>query len=143
MEWCCRESARHNSERSTCCVHQGSYLLPARSTTANRVPVGGSGHWFCDALNHTATTDYPGNKLSHGIWHGTAAPASPQPFFRPAYHRWNRPSKSPPRADSWFYFEPGIDHSNNSLRLFTRANQVVGTRDETWDATLGVEGPSP
>ena len=42
-ELCCRESAGHHLERSTCCVHPGPYHLPARSTSANRVPVGGSG----------------------------------------------------------------------------------------------------
>ena len=50
-------------------------------------------HWSCDALNHTATTADPGNKSPHDMWHGAAASASPYPFLRLAYCRWNRPSK--------------------------------------------------
>ena len=88
-------------------------------------------HWACDALNHTATTANPGNKSSHEMWYGTAAPASPHPFLRPAYCRWKRPSMSHPQAESCFYLGPGIDHPSDSLRMLTRANKVVETRDVT------------
>ena len=111
-------------------------LPPTESLWAEAV------HWSCDALNHTATTANPGNKSPHEMWHGTAAPASPHPFLRPAYCRWNHPSRSSPRAESCFYLGPGIDHPSDSLRVVTRANKVVETRDVTWEATLDVEVPS-
>ena len=107
-------------------------LPPTESLWAEAV------HWSCDALNHTATTANPGNKSPHEMWHGAAAPASPHPFLRPAYCRWNRPSKSSPRAESCFYLGPGIDHPSDSLRMLTRGNRVVETRDVTWEATLDV-----
>ena len=100
-------------------------------------------HWSCDALNHAATTANPGNKSPHEMWHGTAAPVSPHPFLRPAYCRWNRPSKSFPRAESCFYLGPGIDHPSDSLRGFTGANKVVETRDVTWEAMLDAEASPP
>ena len=96
---CCRESARHNSKRSACCVHPSSYnfplvqLPPTESLWAEAV------HWSCDALNLTSTTANPGNKSPYEMWHGAAAPVSAHPFLRPAYCRWNRPSKSSPRAE--------------------------------------------
>ena len=77
------------------------------------------------------------------MWYGTAAPASPHPFLRPAYCRWKRPSKLHPRAESFFYLGPGIDHPSDSLRMITRPNKVVATRDVTWEATISTEAPSP
>ena len=50
-------------------------------------------HWACDALNHTAPTANLGNKSPHEMWYGTAAPASPHPFRRPAHCQWKCPSK--------------------------------------------------
>ena len=100
-------------------------------------------HWSCDTLNHTAITANPNNKSPHEMWHGTAASTSPHPFLRPAYCRWNRPSKSSPRAESCFYLGPSIDHPSDSLRGLTWANKVVATRDVTWEAVLDVEAPSP
>ena len=100
-------------------------------------------HWACDALNHTAATANPGNRSSHEMWYGTGAPASPHPFLRPAYCRWKRPSKSHPRASCWFCLGPGIDHPSDFLRMLTRANKVVETRDVTWEATLSTGEPSP
>ena len=72
-------------------------LPPTESLWAEAV------HWSCDALNHIATPANPGKKSPHEMWHGTAAPASPHPFLRPAHCRWNRPSKPSPRAESCFY----------------------------------------
>ena len=92
--------------------------------------------WACEALNRTATTSNPGNKSPYEMWHGKAAPASPHPFLRPGYCRWNRPSKSFPRCESSFYLGPGIDHPRDSLRMLTRANKVVETRDVTWELSL-------
>ena len=91
-------------------------------------------HWACEALNRTATTSHPGSMSPYEMWHGKAAPASPHPFLRPGYCRWNRPSKSFPRCESSFYLGPGIDHPRDSLRMLTRANKVVETRDVTWEA---------
>ena len=55
--------------------------------------------WLYDAMNHTATTTAnPGNKSPREMWHGTAAPTSLGPFFRPTHCRWNRPFKASPRA---------------------------------------------
>ena len=77
------------------------------------------------------------------MWYGTVASASPHPFLRPAYCRWKRPTKSHPRAESCFYLGPGIDHPSDSLRMLTRANKMVETRDVTWEATLSTGAPSP
>ena len=99
-------------------------------------------HWYCDAPNRTATTVNPGNKSPHEMWHGTAAPASPHPFLRPEYCRWYHLYKSSPRAESCFYLGPGIDHPSDSLRVLTRPNKVVETRDVAWESTLDVGAPS-
>lgn len=70
-------------------------LPPIKSLWAEAV------QWACDSLNHIATTANLENKSPHETWRGTAASASPHPFLRPAYCRWNRSSKSFPRAESW------------------------------------------
>ena len=57
-------------------------LPPTKSLRAGAV------HWACDVLDHTATTENPGNKSPHEMWYGAAARASPHPFLRPAYCRW-------------------------------------------------------
>ena len=100
-------------------------------------------HSACDALNHTATIANPNMKSPYELWHGSAAPASPHPFLRPGYCRWNRPSKSFPRAESCFYLGPGIDHPRDSLRMLTRANKVVETRDVTWEAPAAEDVEPP
>ena len=94
-------------------------LPPTESLWAEAV------HWSCDALSHTATTANPGNKSPHKMWHRAAAHAQPHPFLRPAYCRWNRPSKSSPRAEICFYLWPVINHPSDSLRMLTRGNRVV------------------
>ena len=99
-------------------------------------------HWACEALSRTATTSNPGSKSPYEMWYGKAAPASPHPFLRPGYCRWNRPSKSFPRCESSFYLGPGIDHPRDSLRMLTRAiNKMVETRDVTWEAPPVMEVP--
>ena len=92
-------------------------------------------HLACEALNGTATTSNPGNKSPHDMWYGTAAPASPHQLRCPGYCRWNRPSKVFPRCENSVYLGPGIDHPRDSLRMLTRANKVVETRDTTWETT--------
>ena len=69
------------------------------------------------------------------MWYGKAAPASPHPFLRSGYCRWNRPSKSFPRCESNFYFGPGIHPPRDSLRMLTKATKVVETRNVTRDTT--------
>ena len=98
-------------------------------------------HLACEALNRTASTSNTDSKSPYEMWHGKAAPASPHPFLRPGYCRWNLPSKSFPRFDSSFYLGPGIDHPRGSLRMLTRANQVVETWDVTWEAPTIMEVP--
>ena len=51
-------------------------------------------------------------------------------FAQHTYCRWERPSKSFPRAESCAYLGPGIDHPSDSLRMLTRANSG---RDEGRD----------
>ena len=98
-------------------------------------------HRACEALNRTATTSNPGSKSPYEMWHGKAEPASPHPFLRPGCCRWNRPSKSFPRCKSSFYLGPGIDRPRDSLRMLTRANKVVATREVTWEAPPVTEVP--
>ena len=98
-------------------------------------------HWACKALNRTATTSNPGRKSPYEIKHDKAEPASPHPFPRPGYCRWNRPSKSFPRCESSFYLGPGMDHPRDSLRMLTRANKVVETKDVTSEAPPVMELP--
>ena len=98
-------------------------------------------HWACEALNRTANTSNPGSKSPHEMWHGKAAPASLHPFLCPGYCHWNRPSKSFPMCESSFYVGPSIDHLWDSLRMLTRANKVVETRDVTWEAPPVMEVP--
>ena len=77
------------------------------------------------------------------MWYGTAAADSQHPFFRPAYCPRKRPSKSHPRAESYFYLGPGIDYPSDSLLMLTRANKVVETKDVTWEARLSTGAPLP
>ena len=37
----------------------------------------------------------------------------------------------------------GVDYPSDSLRMLTRANKVVKTRDVTWEATRSTGAPSP
>ena len=94
-------------------------------------------HWACEALNRTATTANPGSKSPYEMWHGKPAPASPHPFFRPGYCRWNRSLKSFPRCESSFCLGPGIDHPHDSLRMLTWANKVVKTKGRHLGGTTG------
>ena len=95
-------------------------------------------HWACESLNRTATTNLR-NMSPHEMWYGKAVPASPHPFLRPGHCRW---SKSFPRCESSFYFGPDIDHFRDSLRMLTRANKVVETRDVTWETPPVMVVPS-
>ena len=139
----CRESSRHHLKRGTCRLdpspHPRSFLTSychhRRPSWAEAV------HWACEALNRTATTANSGNKLPHEMWYGNAALASPHPFLRPGYCRWNRPSKSFPRCESSFYLGPGINYPHDSLRMLTRASKVVETRDVTWEALSAMVVP--
>lgn len=55
-------------------------------------------NWACDVFNHTATTANSNKKSPHEMWHGTAAPAPPHPFLKPACSNGNgnnQTSRSP------------------------------------------------
>ena len=100
-------------------------LLPSDTLWADAV------HRACEALNRTATTSNPGYRSPHEMWYGEAASASPHPFLHLGYCGWNLPSMSFPRCESSFYLEPGIDHLRDMLRMLTRGNKVVETKDVT------------
>lgn len=76
----------------------------------------------------------PQHKSPYAMWHGTVKPVTPHHFLRPGYCRWNRPSKSFPRAEIDFYVVPGTNPPRDSRHMLTRANHVVETRDVTWEA---------
>ena len=98
-------------------------------------------HWACEALNRTATTSNLGSKSLYEMWHVKPAPASPHPFLRPGYCRWNCPTKSFPWCESNSYLGPGINHPRYSLGMLMRANKVMETRYVTWEAPPVMEVP--
>ena len=75
-------------------------------------------HWACEALNHTACSTNPDSKSPLEMWFGEALPARPYPFLKPAYCRWQRPSKVLPKGESCFYVGPSRDHPCDCL-LYT------------------------
>ena len=46
-------------------------------------------------------------------------------------------------AEGYFYLGPGIVHPRASLRILTRANKVVQTRNVTWEAPSVVKASPP
>ena len=60
-------------------------------------------HWACEALHHTACSANPDSKSPYEMWYGEPRPARPYPFLKPAYCRWQRPSKLLPKGESCFY----------------------------------------
>ncbi|CAB1120503.1 unnamed protein product [Ectocarpus sp. CCAP 1310/34] len=56
-------------------------------------------HWACEALNHTACSANPDSKSPYETWYGEARPARPYPFLKPAYCKWQRPSKLLPKEE--------------------------------------------
>ena len=66
-------------------------------------------HWACEAINHTACSSNPDSKSPNEMWFGEARPARPYPFLKPAYCRWQRPSKLLPKGESCFYVGPARD----------------------------------
>ena len=91
-------------------------------------------HWACEALNHTACSANPDSKSPYEMWFGEALPARPYPFLKPAYCRWQRPSKMLPKGESCFYVGPSRDHPRDCHRVLTRAGTIQETRDVTWEA---------
>ena len=59
-------------------------------------------HWACEALNHTACFASPDSKSPYEMWFGEALSARPCPFLKPAYCRWQRPSKCCRRVKAVF-----------------------------------------
>ena len=68
------------------------------------------------------------------MWYGEPRPARPYPFLKPAYCRWQRPSKLLPKGESCFYVGPSRDHPRDCHRVLTRAGTIQETRDVTWEA---------
>ena len=62
-------------------------------------------HWACEAINHTACSSNPDSKSPNEMWFGEARPARPYPFLKPAYCRWQRPSKLLPKGESCFMLD--------------------------------------
>ncbi|CAB1112508.1 unnamed protein product [Ectocarpus sp. CCAP 1310/34] len=91
-------------------------------------------HWACEALNHTACSANPDSKSPYEMWYGEARPARPYPFLKPAYCKWQRPSKLLPKGESCFYVGPSRDHPRDCHRVLTRAGTIQETRNVTWEA---------
>ena len=90
-------------------------------------------HWACEAMNHTACSANPESKSPYEMWYGEPRPARPYPFLKPAYCRWQRPSKLLPKGESCFYVGPSRDHPRDCHRVLTRAGTIQETRDVTWE----------
>ena len=91
-------------------------------------------HRACEAMNHTACSANPDSKLPYLMWYRELRSARPYPFLKPAYCRWQRPSKLSPKGESCFYVRPSRDHPRDSHSVLTRAGTIQETRDVTWEA---------
>ena len=91
-------------------------------------------HWACEAINHTACSANPDSKSPYEMWHGEASHARPYPFLKPAYCRWQRPSKLLPKGEACFYVGPSRDHPRDCHRVLTRVGAIQETRSVTWEA---------
>ena len=87
--------------------------------------------WASKALNRPTTTSNSSNTSLYEMGHGNAAHLSPHQFLCLGYCRCNRQSKSFPRCESSVYLGQGIDHPRDPLRMPTRANEVLETKDNT------------
>ena len=90
-------------------------------------------HWICEAMNHTACAANPDSKSPYDMRCGEPRPARPYPFLKPAYCRWQRPSRLSPKGESCFYVGPSRDHPRDCHRVLTRAGTVQKTRDVAWE----------
>ena len=90
-------------------------------------------HWACEAMNRTACSAYPDSKSPYEMWYREPRPARPHPFLKPAYRRWQRPSKLLPNRESCFYVGPSRDHPRDYHRVLTRTGTIQETRDVTWE----------
>ena len=90
-------------------------------------------HWACEAMNRTACSANPDSKSPYEMWYREPRPARPYPFLKPAYCRWQRPSKLLPKGESCFYAGPLRDHPREHHRVLTRAGTIQETRDVTWE----------
>ena len=90
-------------------------------------------HWDCEAVNHTAFSANPDFKSPYGMWYGEPRPDRPYPFLKPAYCRWQRPSKLLPKGESCFYVGPSRDHPRDCHRVLTMAGTIHETRDVAWE----------
>ncbi|CAB1111679.1 unnamed protein product [Ectocarpus sp. CCAP 1310/34] len=91
-------------------------------------------HLACEAINHTACSPNSDSKSPYEMWHGEASHARPYPFLKPAYCRWQRPSKLLPRGEACCYVGPSRDHPRDCHRVLTRVGTIQETRNVTWEA---------
>ena len=70
-------------------------------------------HWACEAMNHTACSAAPDSKSPYEMWYREPRPARAYPFLKPAYCRWQRPSKLLPKGESFFFVGPSRGHPCN------------------------------
>ena len=90
-------------------------------------------HWACEAMNHAACSANSDSKSPYEMWYGEPRPAIPYPFLKPAYCRWQRPSKLLPKGESCVYVDPSRDHPSDCHMVLTRAGTIQETRDVTWE----------
>ena len=93
-------------------------------------------HWACEAINHTACFANPDSKSPYKMWYREPRPSSPYPFLKPAYCRWQRPSKLLPKGESCVHVGLSRYHPRDCHRVLTRAGTIQETRDVTWEVLL-------
>ena len=92
-------------------------------------------HWACEEMNHTACSDKPDTKSPHEMWYRELRPARPYPFLKPAYCRWQRPSKLSLKGESFLYVGTWREHPRDCHRVlkFSWPGDIQETRDVTWE----------
>ena len=91
--------------------------------------------WACDALNRTATSANPENKSPFEMRY-RKVPQSPFPFLRQGYAKRNRLHKLYPKTILFFILGPAPNRPRDTIRVLTESNQIVDTRNVTWDRSF-------
>ena len=93
--------------------------------------------WAGDALERTATTSNPESKSPHEMWYGKAEPAALHPFLQPCViRRQRRGDKLALKGEAAFYLGRAANHPLDCVRVVTRDQKVVESRDVTWAVVL-------
>ena len=92
--------------------------------------------WACHLFKCSATTFNPDSKSPHEIWHGSPPRRHWLSFFKPGYYKAKRTNKSQPNAQECFYLGSGRNHARDSVRVLTKNNSVITTRNVTWQHSL-------